>query len=77
MKMPNDIVERLARGEEPPKIDIVGTNSDDAYTQANQIAVEHYGNMVPVLMALITRMQEQDKSIEMFEYNQKWRKRRP
>ena len=77
MKQEHDIIERLARGDEPPKIDMCGENAWTANTQANQIAVHHHHNMVDVLKAMITRMQEQDKSIEMFEYTQKWRKRRP
>lgn len=77
MKLDDDIALLIAEGNEVPEIDMVGENAWTADTQANQIAVRHFHDMVPVLKALITKIQEQQKAIEMFEYNQKWRKRRP
>jgi len=76
MKQPHDIVERLARGE-VTSVDAVGTNHAKAWKQASDIVNNTTMTTHGVLVALITRMQEQDKSIEMFEYTQKWRKRRP
>ena len=73
--MPDDIAEVLAKGE-CPVVDNVGTNAQDAGIYARSIVVNH-DDMVPVLIALITKIQEQTKSIEMFEYTQCWRKRRP
>lgn len=77
MKLDDDIALLIAEGNEVPEIDMCGENAWNADTQANQIAYRHFHDMVPVLKVLITKIQQQQKAIEMFEYNQKWRKRRP
>lgn len=81
-RMPDDLVERLATGdftspEDCPDLQWGGENSCTARRQAHVIAANHYHEMEPALMALITRIQEQDKEIEMLQYQTKWRKRRP
>ena len=76
MRVPDDIVERLASGDEFTEVDRVGTNEIIARKQAYDM-VKHWQKMVPVLISLITKIQEQDKQIEMLEYQTKWRKRRP
>ena len=77
MRQPDDIAEVLANGDDFQDVDPVGTNYEKARLQAYAI-LDHWNHqMIPVLTALITKIQEQQKSIEMFEYNQKWRKRRP
>ena len=71
------LVESLARGEEFEEVDPIGTNYQDARRQAYGILKNWNVNMVHVLIKLITKIQEQDKQIEMLEYQTKWRKRRP
>lgn len=78
MKLTDNIVERLAAGDAPPLIDPVGDNYKVACEQAAAILKNQFGPHVTLsLLALITKIQQQQKSIEMLEYNQKWRKRRP
>ena len=77
MPVPDDIVETLARGGDFEDVDPVGTNYELADEQAYGILKNWNVNMVSVLIALITKIQQDKKTIEMFEYNQKWRKRRP
>lgn len=77
MRQPDDIVEILASGGEFEEVDRIGTNEELARRQAYEIMHHWDFEMIPVLIALVTKIQEQAKSIEMFEYNQKWRKRRP
>ena len=73
--IPDDIAERLAKGEEPIN-DPVGTNYQEACRQSCEI-VRTQDSIGPALVKLIMKIQEQQKAIEMFEYNQGWRKRRP
>ena len=77
MRVPDDIVERLASGDEFTEVDRVGTNEIIARKQAYDMVKHWQYKMVPVLISLITKIQEQDKQIEMLEYQTKWRKRRP
>lgn len=74
----DDFIQLMAEGCEPPIVDPVGTNYVEAVEQARGILMHYeHDKLVPVLVALIAKIQQQQKSIEMFEYNQKWRKRRP
>jgi len=75
--MSNDIVETLASGGTFEDVEPIGTNYDTARRQAYSIVSCWNMTMVPVLIKLITKIQEQDKTIEMLEYQTKWRKRRP
>lgn len=71
-------IDAMAAGAEPPLVDPVGTNYVEAVEQARGILMHYeHDELVPVLVALIAKIQQQQKSIEMFEYAQKWRKRRP
>lgn len=72
-----NIIEQLANGEYFEYVDPVGTNYAEAHRQANGIAKNWNVNLVDVLIVLITEIQKKDKQIEMLEYNQSWRKRRP
>ena len=73
----DDLLESLARGEDFQDVDPVGTNYEDARRQAYGILKNWNVNLVYVLIKLITEIQKKDKQIEMFEYTQCWRKRRP
>ena len=76
--IPDNIAQLLAEGVPPPYIDPVGTNYKDALDQAERIGIMQPRHATTaVLLALITKIQEQQKQIEMFEYSQRWRKRRP
>ena len=71
-------IEAMAVGAEPPLVDPVGTNYKEALEQARGILMHwEHADLVPVLVALIAKIQQQKSTIEMFEYNQNWRKRRP
>ena len=75
--MLSDVVNRLAHGE-IITIDPVGTDYSDAVKQARDIWAYHQAHGIQqALVALITKIQQDAKTIEMLEYNQKWRKRRP
>jgi hypothetical protein len=76
MSMPDNIVQLLANGE-CSHVDPVGHNAIDARQQAYEILIHWEHEMVPVLIALITKIQQDAKSIEMLTYQTKWRKRRP
>lgn len=77
MILPDNLVEILARGDDFEEVEQIGTNEQDARRQAYEILGHWQYTMVPVLIALITKIQQQDNSIEMLEYQTKWRKRRP
>ena len=74
--LPDDLVEQIASGE-CHEVDSVGTDFINARRQAYEILGLWNMQMTPVLVALITKIQQQQKAIKMFEYNQRWRKRRP
>ena len=71
------LIEKLANGEEFDEVEPIGTNYEEARRQAYGILKNWNVNMVHVLIKLITEIQKRDKQIEMFEYTQCWRKRRP
>lgn len=71
------MLDTLASGSVFERVDPVGTDYEDARRQAYGILKNWNLSMVDVLIKMITKIQKQAKSIEMFEYNQKWRKRRP
>lgn len=77
VRVMGNVVELLASGDDFAEVERIGTNEQEARRQAYAILEHWQYTMVPVLVALITEIQKQDKQIEMLEYQTKWRKRRP